>query len=43
MKEIKEGKLVDYETPNGDIIEVEIQALWDIPDSKGHNMVYKKK
>ena len=43
MKEIKEGKLVDYKTPNGDIIEVEIQALWDIPDSKGHNMVYKKK
>ena len=43
MKEIKEGGVVDYKTPNGDIIEVEIKVLWDIPDSKGHNMVYEKK
>ena len=43
MKEIKEGGVVDYKTPQGDIIEVEIKALWDIPDNKGHNMVYEKK
>ena len=43
MKEIKEGKVVDYETPNGDIIEVEIKVLWDIPDNLGYDMVYEKK
>jgi len=43
MKEIKEGKVVDYETPNKDIIEVEIKVLWDIPDNLGYDMVYEKK
>jgi len=42
MKEIKEGKIVNYRTPTGDIIEIEIKSLWDNKDSKGHDMVYKK-